>query len=325
MTSLKKGGAIALATAILLMVPAARVDAADNDSQKNPSSHSDDEKAIREQAKDYAKAFTAGDVAALANMWAADGTFTDSSGQNYNGRPAIEKLLSSYFPKPGGQPMEIAIESIKFPADNVAIEEGTARLLRGRAIGSMSRYTVVHVKENGKWQMASVSETDCIPATSPDSLKDLSWMVGDWTVKGTDQDTAKDPAKEGTKEPVKLKALWKANNNFIRCVFGTDIEGPSPTGDMQIIGVNPVTRRIVSWHFDSQGGFGYGQWFKDGDTWVERAHGVLHDGTASSATYLMHKVDANTFAWRSTKRRLNGSPLPDTQELTITRDQPLSK
>jgi uncharacterized protein (TIGR02246 family) len=313
MTRLNKEGAIALATAILLMVPTISVKAADSDPQKSVSSHSEDEKSIRDQAKDYAKAFAAGDVATLANMWTAEGTFTDSSGRNYNGRPAIEKLLSSYFKKPGGQPMEIAIETIKFPADNVAIEEGTARLLRGSAIGSMTRYTVVHVKENGKWQMASVSETDCVPTASPESLKDLSWMVGDWS------------AKSDTKEAVKLKAHWKANKNFINCLFGTDIEGPTPTGEMQIIGVNPVTRRLVSWHFDSQGGYGYGQWFKDGNSWVEKAHGVQQDGTTSSATYVMRKIDDNSFAWRSTRRRLNGSPLPDTQELTITRDEPLTK
>src|ERR1700678_1243590 len=126
MTRLKKEGPIALAMAILLMVPFFPVSAAESDSQKNTSSHSEDEKVIREQAKDYAKAFAAGDVSTLTNMWAADGTFTDSGGHRYVGRREVERLLSSYFKKPGGQPMEIAIETIRFPADNVAIEEGTA-------------------------------------------------------------------------------------------------------------------------------------------------------------------------------------------------------
>jgi hypothetical protein len=70
------------------------------------------------------------------------------------------------------------------------------------------------------------------------------------------------------------------------------------------------------------GGYGYGQWFKDGSFWIESAHGIQPDGTPNGATYVLHKIDENTFAWKSTGRTLGGAPLPDTPELTITRVQP---
>ena len=52
---------------------------------------------------------------------------------------------------------------------------------------------------------------------------------------------------------------------------------------------------------------------------VEKAHSVESDGTIGNAIYSIHKLDDNNFTWSSTGRFLNDSPLPDTEEIKVSR------
>src|SRR6516162_4183262 len=50
-----------------------------------------DEKAIRETAEEFVKAFNKGDAKAIGAMWAPDAEYTDENGVSFSGRDAIEK------------------------------------------------------------------------------------------------------------------------------------------------------------------------------------------------------------------------------------------
>lgn len=271
----------------------------------------DDEKVLRAQATAYSTAFAKGDAAAIANMWTEDGTYVSSDGTELRGRAAIEKLFASGF-KLGAQPLEVSIESIEFPASNVAIEKGTTRLLKGPSAGSLSRYIVVHVKKDGAWHMDAVSEVDCAPPTSVTNLLDMSWLLGNWS------------AVSAQGVPIRLNVDWTQNHKFLRCSFAVDNATGSP-GQMQMIGWNPLSGRPVSWHFDSKGGFGYGRWYKDGQSWIEKASGVQADGTTTYAKYVLTKLNDNSFTWQSKDRRCAGSSIPDTAQITVTRDLSATK
>ena len=60
-------------------------------------------------------------------------------------------------------------------------------------------------------------------------------------------------------------------------------DGKSTLTGGQIIGWDPKLGRIVSWHFDAEGGFGHDVWTKDGSKWVIEATGVFRDGSESTA------------------------------------------
>ncbi len=90
----------------------------------------------------------------------------------------------------------------------------------------------------------------------------------------------------------------------------------------QIIGWNPRRGRIVSWHFDAQGGFGEDTWTKDGSKWVMEATGMLRDGSQSTSVNVVTPIDANSFIWQSIKRTLDGVSLPDTAPVKMVRVQP---
>ena len=90
----------------------------------------------------------------------------------------------------------------------------------------------------------------------------------------------------------------------------------------QIIGWNPKLGRIVSWHFDAQGGFGEDVWTKDGSKWVIEAKGTLRDGSQSTSVNIATPTDANSFTWQSINRTLDGVRLPDVPPAKLVRVQP---
>ena len=310
MAMIKNGGLLSYVAAILLIMPIPAAFAASQTVIKTSIAHNADEQIIRSQAGDYNKAFAAADAKAIADFWTLDATFIDINGKEHKGRSSIEAYFTNIFKLFGPQPLELAVESISFPADNVAVEQGSCRLAQGYSSGNMSRYTAIHVKNNDKWLMVSVTETN-YASSSSDSLKDLDWLIGNWTAIGKNNTT------------VHFITNWAANGKFIRCIYLT---GDNLTPDeMEVIGWNPRIGRVVSWLFDATGGFGYGKWLRDGQSWIKNANSVEADGTVSSGIYIIKKIDDNHFTWRSTGRNLDGQTLIDTPEIPVTRDQGSSK
>lgn len=298
---------VSLTIPMLAPLPARAQDVTVSATASVDSNRSDDAAAIRAQAAAYTQAFAKGDSAALAGMWAPDGTFTDDDGKEFKGRASIQADLEAHFKQFGPHPLEITVESIKFPAANLAIEEGVTRSMVGNFPVRFSRYMAVHVKDNGKWQMAAVTESDWVPPNASSALKDLSWLVGNWSVK--------QPPSTG----VHFNAVWTSNQNFIKCEFD-EAANAGNVKTTQIIGWDPIAKQIVSWHFDSSGGFGYGRWVKQGRTWVINSSGVEQDGSTAKAKYLINPVDTNMFTWQSIARARGGSKLPNTQPISIGRD-----
>lgn len=263
-------------------------------------SSSQDEALLCAQAKDYARAFAAGDAAGLAAMWSDDGTYTDADGREYRSRKEIEKLFAAYFKRFGAQRMKLRIDSLKFPAANIACEEGESSLIGAGSSGG-SGYSVVHIKNGGQWKMLSVVERE-LPEAAP-VLSDLSWLVGDWSVSNG-------------AIPAHFRGTWEPGHRFI---------GFRPTGDgadaqiYQLFGYDPLSSRIVSWHFAPDGGYGSGTWSRDGDTWSEKATSVQPDAKVAHALYIIHRIDDNRFTWRSCNRSIDGRPMSDSQELILIR------
>lgn len=270
----------------------------------NSGQYSSDEKAVRLQADQFVKAFQAGDAKAIAALWAPDANLTTAEGVQVEGRDKIQKLYADYFSQHGGQAMQVNIKSIRFPAPDVAIEQGTAKVAGD---GDMqTKYTVVHIKKDGQWLMSDVTETACLASSSPDYLNELNWLIGDWTA-------------ESEKEKVHLKAHWVANKHFILCGFRQEGQEDNLT-DAQIIGWDPEKQHIFSSIYSLEGGFGRAVWSRDGQNWVLRAWSVQPDGSRATAQYIFHPLDANAFTWRSCNRTMDGKPLPDTREIRVVRD-----
>ena len=274
----------------------------------NSANHDADAQLIRAQADDYAKAFASGDVPGLLAAWDENAVLTDQFGRVASGRDAIRAQMSSFFSSYGKQPIELKIDSLEFPAENLAIEHGVSHV--GSTANPMSycTYCAVHVKRDGKWLIVNVSESPGLGASSASApaIADLSWLIGNWNV-------------EGPRGSLQIKADWVAGKKIIRCNFDATTKDGEKSSQTQFIFYDPLFKRIRSWQYDWSGGYGEARWFKNGNDWEAQGCSVQPDGSTGSARYMFKKLDDNTFSWQSTSRRLLGRSLPDTPVLTAKR------
>ena len=267
-----------------------------------------DEVAIRGTALAYQEAFESGDAKALAALWAETGQYIDESGNVFDGRDAIEEEFTSFFAGAvKGRRLDIRITSLRFPAANVAIEDGIATVIRPIGPSSQGRYTAVHAKAaDGTWYLDSVRETVPLRVSHYEYLKDLAWMEGDF-------------AATTEKGKITISGKWSENSNFLLRKFTFVQEGFEPMIVSQRIGYDPLAKQVKSWVFDSEGGYAQGRWSRNGDTWTVKAMGVSNDGSVASSTNTLTVVDEDSFTWQSRGRILAGQPSEDVGPVTIRR------
>ena len=267
-----------------------------------------DQDAIRAAIDSYVAAYNRGDAKAVAALWSDSGEWISPSGQRFQGRQAIEKEMQTLFTENKGVRIEVINPSIRMVSPQVAIEEGTVRVIRPSEPPSDSTYLAVDVKENGRWKLNTVRETD-VPETQAASsqLQELAWLVGDWVDDSPEVDDA-------------ATVTWTKNKTFLTYAFKISEPGSDDVLEgTQVIGWDPAAGTIRSWMFDSDGGFGEGTWSKHENSWVVKFKQVLPDGRKASATNIYTIVDGNTFTWKSIGRKLDGQFMPNIDEVKMVR------
>ncbi len=266
-----------------------------------------DEKLIRQSADAFTRAFNSGDARAVSSLWTTEGEYIDESGAVTSGREAIEKEFAAFFNRRPGLCMKTVVNSIRFLGPTVALEEGTSRLSDPKEGDlSVAAYTALHVKQDGRWLMASVHDRESASLTNYDRLRALEPLIGDWIARSGDS-------------RVETSCKWIQNRNFIYR-SSTAYRGDTVTGSgFEVIGIDPERGQITSWHFAGDGGVGHSLWHQEGGNWVMEARGSMPDGQATSAVNILVPVDADTFTWTSTERVIDGQSLPDSPVARIVR------
>jgi uncharacterized protein (TIGR02246 family) len=277
-----------------------------------PSGHADqaeDEAAIRKNAASYVAAYNNRDAKALALMWSPDAVYMDpSTGETSIGQEEIEKAFAEAWGDAKDSKLEVDVKSVRFVSPNVAIEEGTARIVRPDEEPEESGYTAVNVKRDGKWLLDRVTEEAAVapPPSHYEQLKDLEWMIGSWV----DQDE---------NATVQIDCDWTKNQNFIHRSFAVAVGDEVDMAGIQIIGWDPIAKQVRSWVFDSDGGYAEGKWTRAGERWQIQQTGVLPNGSKTSAVNIMTPIDRDRFTWASVSREINGDVLPNVDEALVVR------
>jgi uncharacterized protein (TIGR02246 family) len=277
--------------------------------QEKSEGRTADEAAIRASAKEFAAAFAKGNAEAIAAMWTENGTLCDEQGQVFKGRKAIEDEYAALFKAEPKAKMEIAVQSIEFPAPNMAVEDGVARLISKQGAHPVAtRYTAVHSLQDGKWQIATVRESAIDLPSNYAALRDLEWLVGRWELRSG-----------GTTVENRIK--WVANKSFLEREYTVREGGVTTSSGMQIIGWDPQAEQIHSWSFDSAGGHGQGLWTAASDGWRIESRGMLPDGTPTASQDRLIRVprENDVFGWQSTDRRVGDARLPNLAEVVLDR------
>lgn len=268
-----------------------------------------DRAAIQKAVKSYVAAFNARNAKRLAAHWSLDGVYTSrTSGEQITGRAALEKDFTALFSAEKDTKLKVDTESIDFISPNVALEQGTATVLRPKSEPQKTSYSVVHVKRDGKWLIDRVTEQDASePPSHYEQLKDLEWMLGTWI----DQEGG---------EVIKTECQWTRNKNFIVRTFTATIEDQIDLTGMQFIGWDASRKKIRSWVFDSDGGFSEGVWRKSDKQWLVQTTATLPDGKRASSTSVLRPLDKDSFAWQKINRVVDGEILPNIDEVVIVRE-----
>lgn len=263
--------------------------------------------AINKEVASSVLAFNSRDAKAVAAFWTQDGEYIDEYGQTYVGREAIEKLYEELFTAQPVAKLQLMSDSVRLLSDSVVIEDGQSIVELGSGVTpTISKYTAIHVKVDGKWLLASVRETLVDTSSSSNDLADLQWLIGEWTAE-----------ENGVR--TESKCRWIANNKFVeRSYTITQVDGTTTTG-LQIIGWNSQSRHIQSWNFSADGGHAIGVWSAIEGGWLAKVDGTTGQSDSTTAVNLLKRLDDNAYVWQSVDRTIGEVRLPDTDEVVIRR------
>ncbi|HUG18067.1 MAG TPA: SgcJ/EcaC family oxidoreductase [Planctomycetaceae bacterium] len=270
-----------------------------------------DEAAIRQADEAFVKAYGEGDAKAIAALFTPDAEYVDEAGNLFQGREAIEQTLVEFFSENPDCQLEMTIDSIRFVSPGIAIEDGSTILTHPELPDTIaSRYTTIYVKSEGKWLAASVR--DYAPKDRRQhrlQLEQLDWLLGDWV------DEAEDSV-------ITFSCQSVDNGNFLLRQFTILIGGEEVMSGTQRIGWDPLTGKLRTWIFDSEGSYGEGSWHRDGDRWILKCTGVMPDGQTASSTSIYTSINSHTMTWQLVDHEIAGVQQPDSEIYSIVRQAP---
>jgi uncharacterized protein (TIGR02246 family) len=265
--------------------------------------------AIRAADEQFVKSFNSGNVEELAAMFLPEGELIDEEGETHQGQAAIKELLAKFFAKYPGTKLALEVEAIRVIGP-VAFEEGIrTTMTKDQSAAAQVRYSVVHSKVGDSWKIVSLHDfSDELDLTPHDRLAQLSWLVGEWVNEGSDA-------------VVRIAYRWSDDRNFLLGDFLVTRGGSTVMQSTQRIGWDPLAGKVRSWLFDSDGGYGEGQWTQVDDTWVIKSTAVLPDGQTGSATVTLVPMGKDRYMLRGTDR-IAGDQRADDFEHIVSRKPP---
>jgi uncharacterized protein (TIGR02246 family) len=273
-----------------------------------PKDNAKEEAALHKNAEAFVAAFNKGDAKAVGEFFTKDADMVDQEGHHIKGRNAIETMYQKFFADAKGAKLYLRVESLKVARGDLALEDGESEVVHPDGPPVAGRYTVVWVKDDGKWMIESVREALAVPPNNTDNLGDIAFLVGDW-------------ASEGDKDHGSTASYrWDDDQNFIWNNFNINMKDISVAGGKQIIGWDASAKKPRAWSFLFNGGFAETVWNKDGDNkWKLTISGTQRDGSKVTATNLVKKIDDNHFTQQFVDRKVDGKPLPDDKEIKMKR------
>lgn len=278
---------------------------------KQASAESKELEVLKSTAEAFEKAYNAADAKAIAAQFTENAEVVDDEGNVTKGRVEIEARFASLFKEFPKARISVELTSLRQLGPDVAIEDGySTTTLDPDEPGSRSPYTLVHLKKDGKWLVASIRdfpEEESEPEfTAHDHLLDLEWLVGDWV----------DESHEGR---VETSGRWSEDGNYLLQDYVVRSRRGSILKGNQRIAWDPVRQSIRSWAFDVSGAFTEATWRRVGESWLLRVEGVTPDGQSVSANRTLTPVNQDAFQIETTSAVVGNELLPDNSVRVVRR------
>jgi len=266
-----------------------------------------DEMAIRKVIESYVETFNRGDAGAAASHWSRDGSYLTQAGEHAKGPDKIRPALEKFFAEQKGIQVQVALFDVQRQSADRAVTKGFAVFQRPGEEKEEILFTATHVKEKGTWKLFQVEEEESnVPLATIAKLGELEWLIGDWV----DRDDS---------GSVETTFRWAKDYSFINGTFRVTAGDRVDLEGTQVIGWDPVAKRIRSWIFDTKAGFGEGAWSRADNGWTVKVKSTLGTGEKASSMNIYRLVDLNSFTWQSVSREVDGEVLPYIDEVTVVR------
>lgn len=292
---------LSAASALALALVAGLIIAQEKKPEPPRSARPADEAAIRRTMNNFVAAFEKGDANAAAALLTSEAELIADDAPTVRGRDAIQKALAAHFAKNPKVKIALEVESQRFLSRDTAIEEGHIKTTRPKETPTHQRYSVLYVREDGKWLLSVIKEWP----SEQESMRDLEWLIGTWTAKRADVEV------ESTYE-------WIGNKSFIKAKYNIRGKANKFSG-MQIIGLDPNTGDLRTWMFEADGGFGEGTIERDGKTWVFESTTTMANGSEMTAQNILLPLDGDTFTWQPVNIAIDGEPIADMPPVKVKR------
>lgn len=269
-----------------------------------PAHQSEDE--VRMLVIQLCEAINSADADRVLSFWADNGTFIDESGEVTKGKAALKERFGSSLHRQENALVQMHPDDLNFPAPNVAILRGDVSRKTNTIDLPASRFMMVIVKNGEKWQISEASEIKIKEQKPADHLQELSWLIGKWRADGAQRSST-------------MTVEWAPGQNFIISKITQEKNGHQEL-DTQLLGWDPRSSSIISWHFGNDGSFGFGHWHKEKEhRWVVDFTGVATDGTQTKAKNVFVIKNADHLGWQSTEQVSGANSIPDTDQINILR------
>jgi uncharacterized protein (TIGR02246 family) len=279
-----------------------------------------DTKAIQDAGQAYKVALERGDGKALAALWTPDGDIIDAEGNVMKGRETVSVLepAAEGDPQSGRPQISVRETTLRFVDADVAIEDGTVAVVPpGHTAPLHGRFSATWVRHEGGWKLAALREARGDEVSGGETLAELAWMVGDWTVVD-EGSTATDGA---TTPKIEVSTRWNPTRTYLLRDMKITPPGAAADAAIQVtqrIGWDPLSKSIRSWVFSSDGGHGEAVWSRDDGSWVARNTSVLPDGSQTSSLNIYSYDGKDKCVWRSVPTHVGGEHMPHVN-LTLVR------
>jgi uncharacterized protein (TIGR02246 family) len=264
------------------------------------AARAEDPAAIRSRAQEFIKTLSSGNAEVVAAFWTPSGEYARES-LTLRGRDNIRKAYAEHFKKkPSGQ-LSILDDTVRFLSDTVAVQEGTLAVERDNPTDCVrSKCSALWVNSEGKWLLGILREEPEGP-----SLAELAWMVGDWTFKSD--------KGEGT---LSVQFTTKKTYMLVRTKVQ---EGEDELVATQVLGIDPATRRLKSWTFESDGSIGTADWVRTETGWLASISATTADGEPVKAVTTITPSSRDAFTFQTTDRTVDGEKVPSIGPVKVTR------
>lgn len=252
--------------------------------------------AIRAAAAAYREALAKGDTAAIREAWSANGDVVDGWGNHL-----LAADVANVAGGPAGETrpeIRVGESRLRLITPDVALEDGSVDVvIPGTKAPIEGWFSAIWVQQDGAWKLAGIREAERPPAVNADTLDDLDWMVGDWTL------VPEDGAAKDALPSMEMSVRWDAGRMFlvrdVRLTSAAEATERVTVDVQQRIGWDPLVGRVRSWSFSTDGTRGEATWFRDGNSWTAKVTTILADGTQATTVHIYSYDGRDRCEWRT--------------------------